>query len=144
MSSSAASSVGVGARPEPLRQLGGRRAEPQVQLLEPARHLDRPAVVAEVPADLAHDRRHRERHEVRAGVDVEPDHGVHQADAGDLHEVVARLTAAVEATRDVVGQRQAALDDAVTLTLNFAEPSGSSCSSRNMSGDIRVFRVRPR
>jgi len=55
------------------------------------------------------------RVEVRACVDVEPDHGIDQTDPGDLNEVVARLAASVETARDVVGQRQASLDDAVTL-----------------------------
>jgi len=68
-------------------------------------------------ADLAHDGRHRERHEVRAGVDVEPDHRVHQTHPGNLDQVVAGLAAAVETTGDVIGQRQAALHDAVALPL---------------------------
>lgn len=70
-------------------------------------------------ADLAHDRGHREGHEVGAGVDVEAHHRVDQPDAGHLDEVVARFAAALEAARDVVGQRQAALDDLVPLALNF-------------------------
>ena len=106
-----------------------------MQFLEPPRHLDRPAVVPEVPADLAHDRRHRERHEVRTGVDVEPDDRVHQADPGDLDQIVAGLAAAVEAAGDVIGQRQASLDDAVALALELRGALGSSsANSRNMSG----------
>ena len=46
--------------PQPLGQFRGRRAQPQVQFLEPARHLDRPAIVPEVPPDLTHDRGDRE------------------------------------------------------------------------------------
>jgi hypothetical protein len=60
-----------------------------VQFLEPPRDLHRPAVVPEVPAYLAHDRGHRERHEVGAGIHVESDDGVDQSDAGDLNQVVA-------------------------------------------------------
>ena len=97
-----------------------------------------------MPANLAHDRRHRERHEVRAGVDVEPDHGVDQTHPGDLDQVVARLAAAVEAAGDVVGQRQAALDDAVALAAGTSpEPSGKPCKFAEHVGDIRVFRVLP-
>jgi len=43
-------------------------------------------------------------------------HGIDQTAAGDLNEVVARLAAAVETARNVVGKRQASLDDAVPLT----------------------------
>ena len=93
--------------------------------------------------DLTHDRRHRERHEIRTRVDVEPDHGIDQAHPSDLHQVVARFAATVESAGDVIGQRQASLDDAVPLPLNFAESSGTSAKLAEHVGDIRVFRVRP-
>jgi len=58
-----------------------------------------------MPANLTHDRGHRERHEIRAGLHVVPDDGIDQPDARHLDEVVAGLAATVEATGDVVGQR---------------------------------------
>ena len=90
---------------ELLGQRGGGRADPQVQVLEPARHLHRPAVVPEVPADLAHDGGHREGHEVRTGVDVVADDGVDQPHPGHLQQILAGLPAAGEPAGDVVGQR---------------------------------------
>ena len=113
-----------------------------MQLLEPARHLHRPAVVTEVPANLTHDGRHRERHEIRTGVDIEPDHGVDQPDACDLNEVVTRLAAAVEAAGDVIGQRQAALHDAVTLTLKRRRPLLELGQLAEHRGNVRVLRAR--
>ncbi len=104
-----------------------------MQFLEPPGHLDRPTVVPEMPADFAHDGRHRERHEVRAGVDVETDHRIDQTHPRDLDQVVARLAAPVETPGDVIGQRQAALDDAVPLPLKIGGFSDRSLSSRNMS-----------
>ena len=40
-------------------------------------------------------------------------------DAGHLHQIVAGFAAPVEPAGDVVGQRQAPLDDAVTLALEL-------------------------
>jgi hypothetical protein len=125
-----------------LRQLRGGGAQPQVQLLEPTRHLDRPAVVTEVPADLTHDGRHREGHEVRAGVDVEPDHCIDEPDASHLDEVVTGLAAPIEPAGDVIGQWQAALDDAVALPHELIRLFGDVFQLAEHVGDIRVFRVR--
>ena len=115
MPSSSASSVAVGARPSRCDKSAVAAAEPQVQFLQAPRHLDRPAVVAEVPADLAHDGGHREGDEIRTGFDVEADDGVDQSDARDLNQVVARFTAALEPPGDVIGQRQAPLHNLVAM-----------------------------
>ena len=132
-----------GCAAEPLRQFGGRGAQPQMQFLESAGHLDRPAVVPEVPSDLAHDGRHRERHEVRPGVDIEPDHRIHQAHPRDLDQVVAGFSTPVEAAGDVVGQREAALDDPVPLPLKRRRIFGYALEFTEHVRDIRVLRVRP-
>ena len=96
---------GGGCPAEPLGQLRGGAAEPQVQFLEPPRDLHRPAVVAEVAPHLPHDRGDGERDEIRTGVDVEPDHRVDQAHPRHLDKIVARLAPALEPPGDVVGQR---------------------------------------
>ena len=92
-----------------------------------------------MPPDLTHDGGHRERHEVRAGFDVEADDGVDQADAGDLNQVVARFAATLETAGDVIGQRQAARDDLVPVTL---ELRGVGVKGRQLTehvGNVGVF-----
>ena len=49
-------------------------------------------MIAEVLAELAEDRRHRERAEPRAHVGIEAVDRVQQPDAGDLLEVLDRLS----------------------------------------------------
>src|ERR1700734_379839 len=90
-----------------------------MQFLQTSRDLHRPAIVAEMPADLAHDRGHREGDEVGAGFDVEAGDRVDQSDAGHLNQVVARFPTPLEAPGYVIGQRQAALDDLVSMTLKL-------------------------
>ena len=63
-------------------------------------------------------------------------------DAGHLHQVVAGLTAPVEPAGDVVGQRQAPLDDPVALTLELRRLLGQLLKLAEHVGDVRVFRVR--
>ena len=60
-------------------------------LLGTAIDVDRPSGVAEVPLQLADDRRHRKRGEGEASVRIEPLDGLHQPEARHLHEVVVRL-----------------------------------------------------
>jgi hypothetical protein len=57
-------------------------------------------------------------------VDIEPNHRVHQSNSGHLHQVVARLATPVESAGDVIGQRQASLDDPVALTLELRRRLG--------------------
>ncbi len=89
-----------------LGQLRRGRGERQPQLLEPARHAHRPALVTEVPLDLADDRRGGVRGELHAPVRVEAVHGLDQPDGGDLGQVVQRLAAVAEAARQVLDERQ--------------------------------------
>ena len=92
-----------------------------------------------MPANLAHDGRYRERDEIRTGFDVEPGHRVDQADAGYLHQIVARFAAAFETAGDVVGQRQAALDDLVSVTLEVRRLGVKSRQLAEHIGNVGVF-----
>ncbi len=89
-----------------LGQLGRGRGERQPQLLQPARHAHRPALVAEVPLDLTDDRRGRVGGELHATVRVEAVDGLDQPDGGDLREVVQRLAAVAEPACQVLDERQ--------------------------------------
>ena len=97
-----------------LRELG-------VQLLDVARDADRPAAVAEVALDLAHDVRGGEGGELDAAVDVEAVDGLDEADRADLHEVVERLAAVGVAAGDVPDQGHHPLDE-LTTRLEVAVP----------------------
>ncbi len=122
-----------------LRQIGGRRAQSQVQLFQTSRNLDRPAVVPKMPANLAHDGGHRKRDEIRTGFDVEAGDRVHQTDASHLHEVVAWFAAALESAGDVIGQRKAALDDLVSMTLEIRRAGIKSRQLTEHVGNVGVF-----
>ena len=105
-----ASSRGVGERPSDWVSSALARADLHPQLLEPARHPDRPALVAEVALDLADDRRGRVRRELDAAVGVEAVDRLDQADRADLDEVLDRLAAVAEPARAVLDQRQVQVD----------------------------------
>jgi hypothetical protein len=70
-------------------------------------------VVAEVPPDLAGDRRDREGQEVDPAARVEPVDRADQADRAGLFEVLERLTTTTEAAGDVLHHGQVAGDDLV-------------------------------
>ena len=53
------------------------------------------------------------------GLDVEADYRVDQSDPGDLNQVITWFAPALEPPGDVIGQRQAPLDDLVPLALEF-------------------------
>lgn len=92
-----------------------------------------------MPPDLAHDRGHRERHEIGSGLDVEAHHRIDQPDPGDLDEVVARFAAALESPGDVVGQRQAPLDNLVAVALQLRRVRGKARQLTEHVRDIGVF-----
>jgi hypothetical protein len=96
-----------------LRELRRGRRQGQAQFLEPARHPHRPALVAEVPLDLADHRRCRVRRELHPAVRVEAVDGLDQPDGGDLGQVVQRLAAVAEAAREVLDERQVHPDQPV-------------------------------
>ena len=97
----------------PGRQLLLRADQREDALLVAAHDLHRPAVVAVVALELAGDRRHGEGRELAAAFGVEAVDRAEQPDAGDLHEVVQRLGAAVVAPGEAAGERQEAFDELV-------------------------------
>ncbi|GAA2927234.1 hypothetical protein GCM10020221_24000 [Streptomyces thioluteus] len=90
----------------PLGELGRGRGEREAQLLEAARHAHGPALVPEVPLDLADHGGRGIGGELHAPVRVEPVHGLDQADRGDLGQVVQRLPAVAEPPGQVLHQGQ--------------------------------------
>lgn len=95
----------MGERPCRWERLAGRRGERQPQLLEAARHPDRPALVTEVPFDLADDGRRGVGGELDPALVVEAVHRLDQADGGDLGQVVQRLAPVAEPPGQVLDQR---------------------------------------
>ena len=89
-----------------LRQRLGRAAHRERALLEVARHVQRPSLVAEVALQLAQDRGRGVARELRAAPGLEAVDGLDQAEARDLHEVVERLVGVRVAQRQVAGERQ--------------------------------------
>ena len=104
MPSSVASSAGVGERPEPLLEHRGGGPETDMEILRPPRHVDSPRRVAEVAADLAEHRGHREAGEGGTGLGIEAVDRLHQTHEGDLLQVGERLTAVCEPPRAVPGE----------------------------------------
>src|SRR5450432_3434455 len=79
-----------------LGQLADRLGQRELQLLEPPRHADGPALVPEVPLDLAHDRGRGVGRELDAALKVESVDRLDQPDGRDLGEVVEPLAAVAE------------------------------------------------
>ena len=82
----------------------------QAQLLQATWDLDAPALVAEVPADLADDGRRRVAGELAAARRVITVHGVDQADHRDLGQVVDGLSPVAEAPGQTSGEGDVVLD----------------------------------
>src|SRR5581483_1542263 len=81
-----------------------------VQLLQAARHAHRPALVAEVPLDLADDVRRRVRRQLDAPVEVEAVDRLDQADRADLDEILELLAAIRVPPRERANERHVLLD----------------------------------
>src|SRR5581483_11268154 len=92
------------------RQAVEQPPEPDVQLLDAARHVHRPRLVAEVPLDLSQDGRHGVRGQLHPPLGVEAVDRVDEADATDLDEVVERLAASRVAERQRADERHQVLD----------------------------------
>ena len=134
-----------------------RAREPEAQLLHAARDVQRPGAVAEVPLDLADDRRHRVGRELDAALGVEALDREQQADRADLDEVLERLPAARVARGEAAHERQVALDDAVAgarvagavglqqvvqiVAFAFRQPSRSSALMSRAADTWRSTRV---
>src|SRR6266516_1546259 len=103
--------LGDGRRATQLnRQLLDQTGELDVQLLQAARHADGPALVAEVPLDLADDVRRRVRRQLDAAVDVEAVDRLDQPDRPDLDEVLELLAAVRVAACERAYERHVLLD----------------------------------
>ena len=120
----------VFAGPEVLGQLGDRRAaaeldrqlvaraiDGEIELLQAARHLDGPALVAKVSFDLADDRRRRIGRELDAAFQIEAIDGLEQSDRADLHQVVERLAAIRKPHREKSNQVEVHDDELVAQSL---------------------------
>src|SRR5262249_28790854 len=83
------------------------------ELLEPARHAHRPALVAGVPRDPAYDVRRRVGRQLDAAVEVEAVDRLDQADGADLDEVVELLAAVGVAPGERADERHVLLDQLV-------------------------------
>ena len=80
----------------------------QRRLLRPARHVDRPAGVAEVAFELAEDRRDREGAKRDSERRVETANRPEQAEARDLDEIVDRLVGIAIAVGEPTRKREEA------------------------------------
>src|SRR5207253_2154394 len=109
--------------PGGLRELRNRRGagelhgelldEPReldVELLQSTRHAHRPALVAEVPLDLADDVRRRVRRQLDAALEVETVDRLDQADGSDLDQILELLAAVRIAPREGANERHVLLD----------------------------------
>jgi hypothetical protein len=92
-----------------LRERLGRAADRERALLKVARHVQRPALVAEVALQLAEDGRRGVARELRPASGLEAVDRLDQAEARDLHEVVQRLVRVRVAKGEVTRERQEAL-----------------------------------
>src|ERR1700676_5717047 len=100
-----------------MTQLDGkffdRAVDAEVELLQPARHLDRPTFVAEIAFDLADDRRRRVGRELDPALEIEPIDRLEQADRADLNEVVECFTAIGELERQVANEVEVRDDELI-------------------------------
>ena len=112
-------STGCGERPELVGQLALGGVDPGLELLDPARRPDHPAVVAEVLAQLAADGRHRVGQEVVPRGDVVAAGGLGQRQGGHLAQVVERDAARAVArglgVREVEVERDHGVAEALRL-----------------------------
>ena len=99
--------------PEVHGQLFDRPVHGQVEFLKPARDLDRPAFVAEVAFDLAHDRRGRVGRELDAARGVEAIDRLDQTERSDLDQVLERLAAVGELDREIAHEIEIGNDQVV-------------------------------
>ena len=84
--------------------------DPERELLEITRHVQRPAVVAKMAFDRAGDARHSVGGEGGVARGVEAVDGLDEREARHLLEVLERLGAAPVPTRQAAGEREVALD----------------------------------
>ena len=100
-----------------VRELVARLGHAQPELLQRAWHAHGPGPVSEVALDLAEDGRRGVRGEAHLAPDIEAIDGLHDADAGDLHEILERLTAIGVSGGQGVRQREYLLRELPARTL---------------------------
>src|SRR6185437_15873065 len=119
----------LGDRGRPAQLHGQLLDEPRqldVQLLQAAWHAHRPALVAEVPLDLADDVRRRIRRQLDTALEIEPIDRLDQADRADLDEILQLLAAIRVPARERAHERHVLLDQLlarmeVTLLVVFTQ-----------------------
>jgi hypothetical protein len=99
------------AAPERLGERSGRLRHLERELLGPARHVDRPARVAEVAPQLPEDGRRGEPRKRNATLGVKAVDRRDEREARDLHEVLARLVAVAVAQRETARKAKVAADE---------------------------------
>ena len=99
------------------RQLVAGAVDGQVELLKPARHLNRPALVAEIALDLADDRGRGVRRELHAALQLEPVDRFEQSYRSDLNEIVEGLAAIRKTHREKTNEVKMHDDELVAQLL---------------------------
>ena len=126
------------------RELVAGAVDGEIEFLQAARHLDRPAFVAKVALDLADDRRRRVGRELDAALEVEAIDRLEQADRSDLHEIVERLAAVGELhgekAHEVQVQRRRVRRAAARIRVGR---SGRSSLRSRVANEARKKRARP-
>src|SRR5690606_35386456 len=89
----------------------------ELELLQPARHPDRPALVPEVTLDLTDDRRGGVGGELHPAAQVEPVDRLDQADRRDLSEIVEPFASVAEPAGEVLDERHVEFHQLVTNSL---------------------------
>ncbi|MBD0741581.1 hypothetical protein BG418_08785 [Streptomyces sp. CBMA152] len=102
-----------------LGELLAGGADPAAQVLHPARHVQGPHVVAEVPFELTGDGRHGEALERGPALRVVAVDGLHQAERRDLAQVLDGLAPVAEPTGQPLGHRQPGPDQLLPQCLAF-------------------------
>jgi len=102
-------------------ELLDRAIDREVEFLQPARNLDRPAFIAEITLDLADDRRRRVRRELHAAFEIEAIDRLEQSDRTNLNQIVERFAAIRELDREIACQIEMRDDELVTQPIEFIE-----------------------
>ena len=108
-----ATSVTLGKRPRSWRSVLADLLDARDRLLHAARDVDRPRAVAEVALELAEDGRHGVGGERDPAVGVVAVDGLHEAEVGDLAEVIERLARVAVLNGEGARERHVLLDQAL-------------------------------
>src|SRR5581483_979900 len=92
-------------------------AQHQRALLKVARNMDRPALVTEMPLELAQDRGNGIAGKAARARQIKMVDGLDQPEAGHLYQVLVGLLCTAVAQRQLACQRHEPLDQSVTIPL---------------------------